>query len=221
MAKTLLNAVNEIFRRVSLVAGDASLLTSLTDSSRQVDIDVAVQVVNEGMDALYSVCELSFPSGQAESSIALSTGTRAYSLASDLSRMHWPLIDKTNTQFIFEYPSGYEGLLFLDPQQDDTGLPYFAAIRPTDGKLHLDRAPTSTENGRVYTYQYDKDTGITSASDTVPFNNRVFRSMVPAWVQLWKRERKNEFDDKLYKAAFGQAVTLLTQSRPRDSWLPR
>lgn len=221
MAKTLLQAVNEVFKRVSLVAGDSAALTSLTDSSRQVDIDIAVQVINEGTDALYSTCELSFPSGTAESTVVLATGTRAYTLATDLSRIHWPLIDKTNTQLIYEYPDGYEGLLLLDPEQDDTGLPFWGVIRPTDGKLHLDRAPTSADNGKTYTYQYDKNTGMSAAADTVPFNDLVFRAMVPAWVQLWKRQRRQEFDSGLYKEAFGQAARLLTHAVPRDSWNPR
>lgn len=221
MAKSLLNAVNEILKRASVVAGDAGALTTLTDSARQVDIDQAVQVINEGIDALYVTCELPFPSGQGESTVTLATGTRAYSLASGLLRMRWPLVDKTNTQFIFEYPNGYNALLLLDPEQNDTGTPYFAAIRPTDGMLHMDRAPTATENGRIYTYQYDKNIGLSAASDTVPFNDAVFRAMVPAWVQLWKRERRNEFDTALYRSAFAQAATYLTQATPRTSWLPR
>lgn len=221
MAKSLLNCVNEIFKRVSLIAGDANALTSLTDSARQVDIDIAVQVVNEGTDSLYSVCDLPFPSGQGSSTITLVTSTRAYSLASDLNRLRWPLIDKTNTQFIFEYPGGYNRLLESDPEQDDTGLPYFAAIRPTDGLLHMDRAPSAAENGNIYTYQYDKDTVMSVAADTVPFGDAVFRAMVPAWVQMWKRERRNEFDGDLFRRSFGKAAGLLTRAVPKDSWLPR
>lgn len=221
MAKTLLNAVNEILKRTSIIAGDANALTSLTDSARQVDIDQAVQVINELTDQLYTVSEIPYPNVQSSSTITLATGTRAYQLASDLVRLRWPLIDKTNTQFIFEYIGGYNKLLEFDPEQDDTGLPYFAAIRPTDGYLHMDRAPTAAENGNIYTYQYDKDTVMSSASDTVPFSDIVFRAMVPAWVQLWKRERRGEFDGDLFKAAFGEAAGLLTQAAPKDSWLPR
>jgi hypothetical protein len=217
--KTLLNAVNEILKRVSVIAGDANALTSLTDSARQVDIDQAVQVVNEAVDELYSVTEVPMPSEQAESTIVLVTGTRAYSLASDLSQMRWPLVDKTNTQFIFEYPGGYNGLLLLDPEQDDTGTPHYGSIRPTDGKLHLNVAADSTVNGSTYTYQYDKDLGISLYTDTLPFGNPVFRAMVPAWVQLWKRERRNEFDAALFKESLGRAARLLTQAQPRDSWL--
>lgn len=221
MAKTLLNATNEILKRVGLIAGDSGVLTSLTDSARQVGIDVAVQVVNEGIDELYASSNVSKPNAQGESTVTLVTSTRAYTLATDLLRLRWPMVDKTNTQFLFQYPGSYNAMLLSDPEQDDTGLPVYAAIRPTDGKLHLDRAPTSVENGRVYTYQYDKDLVLSAAADTVPFKDVVFRAMVPVWVQMWKRERRNEFDGDLFKIDLGRAATLMTQVEPRDSWSPR
>lgn len=221
MPRTLLQAVNEIFRRTSLVAGDAAALTSLTDSPRQVAIDQAVQVVNEGIEELYTTAEMALPNEQAESAITLVAGTRAYTLASDLIQLHWPIRDTTNRQFILEFPGGYDAMLSLDIEQDDTGLPHFAVIRPTDGKLHLDRTPTSAEAGRVYTYQYDKSLALVSASDTVPFNDAVFRAMVPAWVQLFKRERRNEFDGDLYRLNLGRASRLLTQKQMRTSYNPR
>lgn len=221
MAKTLLQAINEIFKRTSLIAGDAGALTSLTDSARQVSIDQAVQVINEGIDELYSTSSVPQPNEQAESTITLVAGTRAYTLASDLIQLRWPIIDKTNAQFLFPYPGGYNAILLGDPEQDDTGLPHYAAIRPTDGKLYLDRAPTSVEAGKVYTYQYDKTLELDAAADTVPFNDAVFRAMVPAWVQLLKRERRNEFDEPLYQQSIGRASRLLTQKQMRTSYNPR
>jgi hypothetical protein len=221
MAKTLLNAVNEILRRVGMVQGDDALLTSLAVSARQRSIDIAVQVVNEGIDELYSTTNQPQPNAQASSTVTLVSSQRAYTLATDLVRLRWPMIDTTNTQFLYEYPGGYDDLLLLDPEQDDTGLPFYAAIRPTDGKLHLDRTPTSAEDGRIYTYQYDKDVSLTNAEDTVPFGNAVFRAMVPAWVQLWKREQNNEFDGDLFKANIGRASRLMTQAQPRDDYWPR
>lgn len=221
MAKTLLNCTNEILKRVGLIAGDSGVLTSLTDSARQVAIDVAVQVVNEGIDELYAASNVSKPNGQGESTVTLVTSTRAYTLATDLLRLRWPMVDKTNTQFLHQYPGSYNQMLQADPEQDDTGLPVYAAIRPTDGKLHLDRTPTSVENGRVYTYQYDKDLVLSAAADTVPFKDVVFRAMVPVWVQMWKRERRNEFDGDLFRMDMGRAATLMTQVQPRDSYSPR
>lgn len=219
--KTLLNAVNETLKRAKVIAGDAGLLISLTDTARQSSIDIAVQVINEGIDELYSTTNVPMPSEQAESTITLVTSTRAYSLATDLSQMRFPLIDKTNTQFIYEFPGGYNAMLFRDPEQDDTGLPHLAAIRPTDGKLHLDRAPTSVENGKVYTYQYDKDTVLTLLTDNVPFDNPVFRAMVPVWAWLWKRENRKDFDAALFKMDMGRACRLLTEKQERDSYSPR
>jgi hypothetical protein len=229
--KTLLNSVNEIFRRVGMIQGDAALLTSLTDQSRQRSIDIAVQVINEGIDELYSTSALPMPSGQAESTFTLATGTRSYTLATGLVRITpydtdgqdgtvWA-IDKTNTQFIYEYPGGYNGLLLRDPEQDDTGLPYWAAINPTDGTLQVDRAPTSAENGNVYTYQYEKELTLTSASDTVPFGLSVFRAMVPTWVQLYRRDQQNEFDLDLFKANMGRAARLLSRIMPDSDYCPR
>lgn len=221
MAKTLLNALNEVLKRVNVIAGDAAALTTLTDSARQHPIDVTVQVINEGIDELYLTMNKPKPQGQAESTITLATGDRSYALAAGLIRLRWPLIDKTNTQFLSEYPGGYNGLLQLDVEQDGTGQPHWAAISPVNGELFLDRAPTSAENGRVYTYQYDKTLALSVATDTVPFNDAAFRAMVPTWVQLYKREMRNEFDTELYHASIGRAARAAVQSVPRDSYSPR
>lgn len=219
MAKTLLNCVNEILLRNNLIAGDAATLTALTDSARQAAIDVAVQVVNEGIDALYTAADIAVPQEQAESAITLVTSTRAYSLATDLVLLRWPMIDKTNAQYLYE--GDYNQMIVIDPEQDDTGLPQYAAIRPTDGLLFLDRAPTSVENGRIYTYQYDKDLALSVAADTVPFEDITFRAMVPAWVQLWKREKRNEFDGDLFRVSIGRAALTLTQESQRTHYNPR
>lgn len=221
MAKTLLDGVNEILKRVSIIAGDAGLFTTLTDSARQVPIDVAIQVINEGVDDLYSASNIAKPNGQAESSITLVTGTIEYALASDLVRLRWPMIDKSNTQFLMQYPGGYAAMLIGDPEQDDTGLPHYGAINPVNGLLHLDRTPGTDENGKIYTYQYEKDLALTVAASAMPFKDAVFRAMVPAWVQLWKRERRNEFDGDLYTVSVGRAARLMTQTEPRSSYSPR
>lgn len=221
MAKTLLQAVNEILTRTGIIAGDSGELSSLTDSARQVYIDAAVQVVNEGIDELYTTSEISKPLANAEDAITLSTGVRSYSLAADLVRLHFPLVDKSNTQFIWKFPGGYNTLLLHDPEQDDTGLPHYGVINPGDGKIYLDTSPGASENGNVYTYQYLKDTELSADADTVPFDDMVFRAMVPAWVQLWKREQRNQFDGDLFIASIGRASRILSRVEPRSQWFPR
>lgn len=221
MSKTLLDGVNEILKRVRVIAGDAGELTTLVDSARQGPIDIAVQVINEGIDALYSAGVVAQPNEQSASTIVLVDGQRAYSLAADLVQLRWPMIDSTNNQYLEEAAGGYNALLVADAEQDDTGLPHWACIRPTDGKLFLDRAPTSVEAGRTYTYQYDKDLALSAAADEMPFSDATFRGMVPAWVQLWKREMRNEFDGDLFKANIGRAAAFVTQQQQRTHYSPR
>lgn len=221
MAKTLLNCLNEVSKRLGVFHGDTDAFTSLTSDSKQRTIDIIIQVVNEGIDDLYSHTPDPRPNMQAESTITLVTGTRAYSLATDLVRLLFPLRDETNNQYIYEHPKGYNQMLLDDPEQDDTGLPHTAAISPVDGTLHLSRDPTSDENGNIYKYQYLKDGVLSGVGDTVPFNDVVFRAMVPAWVCLYRRDAQKEFDRELYLMSIGRAARLLTQVAPRKHWSPR
>ncbi len=218
---TFLDAVNELLIRVNEIAGDAGRLTTFTDSARQHIIDVAKQVINEGVDELYSTSEIPLPTEQKEGTLTLVTATREYTLATDLVQLRYPLIDRTNSQFIYEYAGSYDDMLRLDIEQDDTGLPHSGKISPVNAKLHLDRAPTSVENGRAYTYQYDRDLVMSATTDFVPFGNACFRAMVPVWAQLYKREIRNEFDAPLYKINIGRAAQFATTVEPRTSWSPR
>lgn len=221
MAKTLLDSTNEILKQVGVIAGDAGLLTTLTDSARQVSIDLAVQVVNEGIDELYTTAEIAQPNEQNEATITLLEGINAYALNAALVQLRWPMVDRTNSQFLYEYPGGYNAMLLADPELDDTGLPHYGTIRPTDSQLFIDRRPTAVEAGRQYAYQYDKNMGLALAGSQVQFNDAVFRAMVPVWVQMWKRERRGEFDDEKYRISLGRASRLLTQKQMRSHYNPR
>lgn len=221
MAKTLLDGVNEILKRVGVNAGNALPLTSLTDSARQHNIDVSIQVINEGLDELYQGSSKSLPFEQAESTITLATGVREYTLATDLIMMIWPMIDRPNIQYIWEYTQGYNAMLLLDPQQLFTGIPIYGCISPINGKLRFDRAPDATVNGNTYTYEYERNLVLSLATDPMPFLDATFRAMVPAWVQLYKREMRNEFDQSLYAQSMGRASRLVTEEKPRTHYSPR
>lgn len=218
MAKSLLNGVNEVLKRVGVLSGTTGELTTLTDSSKQNYIDVAVQVLNELVEEIYESSGLPKPNEQAESTIALVTGTRSYALAADLVQMRWPLIDKTNNQTIWLFPGGYNEILLYDPEQDDTGMPYYGAISPVNGELYLDRAPAASENGNIYTYQYDKDVSLSLAADTFPFRDVVFRAMIPAAAQLWNRDQKRDFDGAIFRVSLGRALRYLSQKQRPRSW---
>ena len=221
MSHTLLDGVNETLKRVNVIAGNAQLLTSLTSSSIQHNIDITVQVINEGLDELYSACRKSLPLEQKEATITLVTGQREYPLASDMMTLDWPMIDRVNTQYLWEYEEGYNALLLLDPQQLYTGLPIWGVISPITGNLRLDRAPDITSNGHIYYYEYKRNLVLVNTTDAMPFTDATFRSMVPAWVQLYKREMRNEFDQSLYQMAIGRASRYVTELEQRSNYCPR
>ena len=222
MSKTLLDGVNEVLKRVRVIdTGNTGLLASLTSSSIQHNIDVAIQVINEGVDELYSATGVSMPGEGAESTITLATGSREYTLAADLVTLKWPMVDRTNTQYLFQWQGTYEDFLALDPQQNQTGLPIWGMISPNTSKLRVDRQCDTASNGRVYTYEYDKNTVLVNAADAIPFNDACFRAMVPAWVQLYKREERNEFDQALFAQAIGRASRSVREEQPRDNYSPR
>lgn len=221
MSKTLLDAVNEVGKRCGFIDSyNIGLLTSLTQSNIQRDVDLTIQLVNEGIDELVRGKDQS-PITMGTNSITLATGTREYNLATDLITLFWPLRDTTNTQFIIEFPGSFLDLLQYDPDQSFTGLPLYGIISPETGKFRVEIAPDSSSNGRVYNYDYKKNLVLTLSTDAMPFNDEVFRAMVPAWAQMWRRERNKEFDQALYQQAMGRAAYAIRETPPRSDYSPR
>lgn len=221
MAKTLLDGVNDVLKRVGLISGISGEIASLTDSAHQVAIDSAVQMWNEAIAELYTTSGEQFSNQSSESTITLLEGQRAYTLPTNMVRMEFPLIDKTNSQFIYEWEGEYQDFLISDPEQDDSGLPVWAVIRPTDGRLFLDREPTANDAGRVYTYQYERDLSLVLATDTMPFSDSVYVSMVPVVAEFYSKERKNSFDPDAVNRNFSRAGRQLRQVMPNTSYNPR
>lgn len=219
--KTLLNCVNEVLKRVKVINSN-SLLTSLTNTGKQNYIDITVQCWNETIDQLYADIKQPRPNVLREDTITLVTGDRDYELATDLVMLHYPLLDETNGQYIVEYLGGYMAMVNHQSQPANyTGLPQAAAIRPTDGYLYLDRIPTATENGKVYKYRYSKDTELLVEDDNVPFNDIIFRALVPAVAEKWKLENKREFNGGVFKRGIGTAARYLRQVPQNSSWMPQ
>ena len=223
MAKTLLNGVNEVLKKVDILDEDSGLLESLSDSARQTFIDLAVQVINEVLDELYTVTKRSKPKQLKESTITLVADQQAYPLHTALVRLRreFDLIDESNNHTITILDEdGYHQIIIGDLEQDDTGLPNWAAIRPTDAQLFLDRKPTANDAGKEYKYRFDKDMELTDFDDPFPFTDPVFRGVVVAAAELWKGYRHQEFSEPLFKNALGRSARLLSKITNRTSWKP-
>lgn len=221
MSKTLLNGVNEVLKRVSVIDSNNEL-SSLTNSGKQVFIDLAVQAWNEAVDHIFSKANVMKPYQGAEDSITLVAGTRTYSLASDLIQIRWPLQDETNGLYINEYPGGYEELRHSSPQPSNmTGTPFMGAISPIEKELYLSSLPTSTDAGNVYKYLYWRDTVLVSSTDVFPFDDAVFRAMIPVVSEIWRLMRQNKFVSGLVKINYGTALRMIKQQPPNQFYVKR
>ena len=109
MAKTLLQGVNEVLQRVSVVSSQQPL-GSLVNSGKQVWIDLAVQVWNEAIDELYATMGTTKPNALASQEITLITGVQQYLLTDDVVELIWPFKCIAKNNVINEYPGGWDAL---------------------------------------------------------------------------------------------------------------
>lgn len=218
MSKTLLQGVNEVLNRAGITT-QSGAISSFDTPSKQVYIDLAIQIWNETIDAVCNFMGEPHPGETGSSTITLVTNQREYDLPSDLVQIRWPLIDQTNGNYIDEYPGGYEQMRIDQPLPADwTGLPYSAVINPTTGDLRLDRTPTSTENGKAYDMLYDKDLVLSATTDTFPFTDATFRALVPAVTEGFERLKRNDFDSTMYNRSLARALNFTNKVNRRTHW---
>lgn len=227
MAKTLLQGVNDVLKRLGVIKGNSGELSSLTDSQRQVLVDLAVNCWNEVVIELYEASDLSMPKEVGSTTITLATGDRNYTLPSDLVYIKWPLINASNGYLIQEYPGGWDQIQNDQLQPANfTGRPFYATIRPTDGLLYMDRIPTPADDGLQFTLEYDKSLIKTLASDTFAFNDDVYHILIPAVAEKIKMERDEQSDSrfvvslKKYQHSLGIAAGMISLNKQRNNWLP-
>lgn len=148
--------------------------------------------------------------------------TRQYSLPSDLVQIVWPLHDEDNGQWISEYPGGYQALRTAQNYPDNyTGQPFRGAIHPEEGDLYLDRVPTSDIAGRVYQLQYTKDLTLSRATDVLPFNDTVYRAMVPVVTELYRYNQNNRINNGILSLNYGRAIRALKRTYDGDTYMSR
>lgn len=225
MPKTLVEGVNDLLVKVGVLDND-TVLTTLSDSARQTYIDSAVQSINETLDRLFALPQMpTRPNQITERVIVLNTDDQDYELHETLVRLlpEFGLVDETNSHVIsiIDDPDAYRRMVIGDLEQDDTGQPSFACIRPTDGQLWLDRAPTAEFDGREYKYRFERDPGLSAAADEFPFTDPVYRGVILAASELWKKENKASFSGPLFNAALAQAAGRLTRTPSRSRWLDK
>jgi hypothetical protein len=241
MAVTFLQAINATLKRTRTIQGDAgelatSTVTStatglvatgaFTDSGRQVQIDLAIQLWQEAEHEIYSM-GLSAPEA-ATATISLVDGTREYDMPSDFERFAGKTGDErvfrgaTTGLIVSEYPGGYARMLRDQPIATDfTGDPNHYAISPvTLGRIRFDREPTSDQDGSSYNVLYEKRLSLTStmATEALPFSDTVADSLVPVVAEAWQRVMKEEFDSVLFRRSLARSMEYLSQTQRRGRY---
>lgn len=241
MAIVFLSAVNASLRRVRVIQGDAgelatSTVTStatglvasgaFTDSGRQVQIDLMLQMWQEAAHEIYSLGL--FAEEAASATITLASGTREYDMPGNFERM----AGKNREQRVFrgattglvvrEYKDGYAQMLADQTRASDfTGDPTNFAHSPvTRGRVRFDREPTSAQAGATYNALYERRLALTStmATETLFFSDTVADSLVPVVAEAWERVMKDEFDTGLFRRSISRAVEHLTQTQPKSRY---
>ncbi len=223
MAYTLLQATNKVLKRVGLIQGSSGELTTLTDSARQTDVDIAVSSWNDVIDELYKAGKL--PGEMDTGTFTLSTsGTdsgREYAVDADFVAMAGNPIDPTNSRTLYPYPGGYFKMReMLQNPSDFEGKPSYWVISPVSGNIRIDTTPQTADDGDIYTYVFEKIRNLSLAADTFPFNDGAVNALVDAVSQTWRMHRKgrSEFVPELYQASMTRAMRMVRGEQPRETY---
>lgn len=224
MALTFLNVVNAVLKPAGMIHGIQGELTTFTDEGRQTDIDVLIQSWNEVIAYLYRFGR-DRPQEVDTDSITLSTNTREYSLASDFEGFTHADDEEigptqtTDGYRLYPYPGGFNQMVKDQLQPANyTGRPLYYVINPTNRMLRLDTAPTTAENGEVYTYYYTKRIALSATTDTLPFSDTVAEHLYPAVTEWWSRKRKEKFDAGIFNASIALAIGALNDHEQSSTY---
>lgn len=221
MAYTLVNVVNIVLRKARVMDSGSDTLTSLSRGSIQIDIDTAVDSINDVIRELYSVADL-LPWRTKEGSITLADGTREYALPTNcLEVVSDKLVQRGEGHFMEPYPGGYSAMFDRQIDPDSyTGQPTYWAINPVTDFFRVDNTPTAAEDGEVYYFLYTEPVTVSAFDDTFPFRDGVMDALIPGIVQHFLKTSSlgERFDATDYIRAIGQAVQALAHKSKQKNY---
>lgn len=168
---TLIQAIGRVMRATGIIRGDTDAPSSLSDLQHGATINLAAIAIQDELNELTSDMLLAYEH-DGTGSITTSAGTRSYSLASDFIRFFGTpsLYESTSNNRYYEYPGGEAQLQLLYPDYKTAQATpqYWYFDLTTTKKIAFWPVP---QDAKTYTYDYEKDVSVTSASDTLPFHN--------------------------------------------------
>lgn len=172
MAMNFLGAVNRILRLTGVIRGDTDPIQTFSDLQHGATMNLAIIAVQDTFTDLMAFYD--FPSERASSFITCVTNQRAYALPSDFVQF-WEdrqtLYDAVGSNMLYEYTGGEKQLSkSVWTYQTDKGSPnWWYYIEGATKQIGLYQIPDATFNGRVLTFDYEKDIVPVNATDTMPF----------------------------------------------------
>lgn len=229
-----LDGVNRILRSSALIRGDTDLVATFNDTAHNASLNVAIIAVQNELVKLVADRLIS-KERRTTGSITFSTNTRTYDLATGFTRFFaTPYFYRAaENRQIYEYSGGVEKLQTdIYNYQTQYGPPnwwYWEPGNTTNKQVGFFMVPSSTENGKVWTYDYQTSVIVTASSDELPFHNNEesfsFVEMAARRFKFMFEDVKNEADiqgildkDTSYRSAKATLYKLLKGVNPPSFW---
>ncbi len=220
MPFTLLDVVNRVMRRQRLINATSEQLTDFSDTALRPTIDSVIDAINDTFRTLFDLCEI-LPYRVTEGTLTLVAGQREYAMPADFAVMasnHLKDHEKGHT--VYHMQGGYKAMFEQQETPDNyEGQPDFWVINPTNAQLRFDRIPDSSLAGDVYTYIYSKQINYDAATDAIDSDDMVTRDLIPAIVQMYRREHDPErYDEGVFLTALSLAAATLSKRPVSDHY---
>jgi hypothetical protein len=229
---TLIDAINRILRKNAVIRGDTDLVSTLADTQHNASLNLAVVAIQDELVKL--IAERLIPSERKTTgSITFATQTRTYALATDFIRFFGVphFYRATENREIFEYDGGLEALqVTYFNYATNYGNPVAFYWEPASTKqVGFFQVPSLSENGNVWTYEYEGSVMVSVASDTLPFHNDEenysFIEMCSRRFKYAFEDVKNQVDitavlekDRSYTTAYATLLKLIKGQNPSRSY---
>lgn len=170
---TLIQAIARIMRIEGIIRGDTDAPTTLSDLQHGATINQAAIAVQDELVEIASDVMLPYEK-TTTGSISTVASTRSYALAADFVRfVGRPMLYCSADNFeMFEFPGGEESLKIAIPNyKTNPSIPsafYFEG--GTTKQISFFPVP---QEAKTYTYDYEKNIGVTNSTDTLPFHNEI------------------------------------------------
>lgn len=232
MSTTFLSAVGRVMRLNAIIRGDTDLPTTFSDVQHNATINLAIVAIQD--ELTYLIADRLIPSERKTTgSITLATQSRAYTLATDFIRFYGVphFYYATGNRQIYEYAGGLESLqIDIYNYATQYGQPNWWYFEPgaTD-QVGFFQVPSATENGQVWTYDYEGSVLVTVASDTLPFHaveqDNMFIVMAARRFKYLFEDVQNKADiqavldaDKTWRASKSALLALIRGRNPAQRY---